>query len=495
MKKTYNNPLCTILPQRVVMGIMGFLAIAVSYTIRQSLSVTITEMVPKKTDARIGETYSWSETEQGWVLSSFYIGYVISHVPGGLVAEKFGAKWTIGCGVLLMGVLNALTPIAVRYGNIMVVIVLRIIMGLGGGTTYPALSVMLAAWVPEKERGKLGSIVFGGGQIGSLVSFALSSVILGKYHWQYNFYCWSIISVIWFILFTITCYSDPASHPFITQKELNYLNAELGQTKRNDKLPPTPWSSILTNIPVMAMVFAQMGHDWILYVISSDLPKYLKEVLHVPTEEVGFYTSLPFLGMWLFSIFSGYVSDFLIVRRILTITQARKFFTFLGAVPPAFFIMAASYAEKNLFVVVTMFVCAMSFLGNFYPGLKINSLDLSPNYSGSLMALTNGIGGISGVVVPPFIGYIVDDKTNSAILQWRKVFWITFGFSIVRTVVFLLWGSGVVQQFNNPVKQLSVESGISRQPDTPTNRYEMSSDLSDQTIDKNVVVFNEQNKT
>lgn len=28
-----------------------------------------------------------------------------------------------------------------------------------------ALSVMLASWVPEKERGKIGTIVFGGGQV------------------------------------------------------------------------------------------------------------------------------------------------------------------------------------------------------------------------------------------------------------------------------------------------------------------------------------------
>lgn len=35
----------TILPQRVVMGIMGFLAIAVTFTMRACLSVAITEMV------------------------------------------------------------------------------------------------------------------------------------------------------------------------------------------------------------------------------------------------------------------------------------------------------------------------------------------------------------------------------------------------------------------------------------------------------------------
>lgn len=39
----------------------------------------------------------------------------------------------------------------------------------------------------------------------------------------------------------------------------------------------------------------------------------------------------------------------------------------------------------------------MGFKGNFYPGLKVNSLDLSPNYAGSLMALTNGLGASAGI--------------------------------------------------------------------------------------------------
>lgn len=57
---------------------------------------------------------------------------------------------------------------------------------------------------------------------------------------------------------TVTCYSDPDSHPFISEKELNYLKTELGQTKRNNSLPPTPWSMILTNVPVLALVVAQV---------------------------------------------------------------------------------------------------------------------------------------------------------------------------------------------------------------------------------------------
>lgn len=46
-------------------------------------------------------------------------------------------------------------------------------MGLGEGTTFPALSAMLAAWIPSTERSKLGSLVFGGGQVSYLYNIQL----------------------------------------------------------------------------------------------------------------------------------------------------------------------------------------------------------------------------------------------------------------------------------------------------------------------------------
>lgn len=52
---------------------------------------------------------------------------------------------------------------------------------------------------------------------------------------------------------------------------------------------------------------------------------------------------------------------------------------------------------------------AMGFKGNFYPGLKVNALDLSPNYSGSVMALINGIGAIMGFVAPIFVGLMTPE--------------------------------------------------------------------------------------
>lgn len=44
-------------------------------------------------------------------------------------------------------------------------------------------------------------------------------------------------------------------------------------------------------------------------------------------------------------------------------------------------------------------------LWNFL-GMKVNPLDLSPNYAGSLMAVTNGIGAITGIAAPVFVGVL-----------------------------------------------------------------------------------------
>lgn len=79
---------------------------------------------------------------------------------------------------------------------------------------------------------------------------------------------------------------------------------------------------------------------------------------------------------------------------------------YLAGIFPAIFIVAASYGGCDRVFVVISFTLAMGFMGNFYPGLKVNSLDLSPNYAGTLMAITNGAGALSGIAAPSFVGFM-----------------------------------------------------------------------------------------
>lgn len=61
--------------------------------------------------------YDWTQEEQGWILSSFYIGYVLTHIPGGLLAERFGGKWTLSIGILIITICTIATPLTLQYGN------------------------------------------------------------------------------------------------------------------------------------------------------------------------------------------------------------------------------------------------------------------------------------------------------------------------------------------------------------------------------------------
>lgn len=74
--------------------------------------------------------FDWSETLQGHILGSFYYGYVVAQIPGGILAQKYGGKHVFGIGILLTGILTLLTPIAARMGPGYMIAV-RVLEGIG----------------------------------------------------------------------------------------------------------------------------------------------------------------------------------------------------------------------------------------------------------------------------------------------------------------------------------------------------------------------------
>ena len=61
--------------------------------------------------------FDWDAQMQGLVLSSFSFGYVTTQLVGGVLAERFGAKWIFGVCILLCSLLEFLVPVAAK-GNV-----------------------------------------------------------------------------------------------------------------------------------------------------------------------------------------------------------------------------------------------------------------------------------------------------------------------------------------------------------------------------------------
>lgn len=126
------------------------------------------------------------------------------------------------------------------------------------------------------------------------------------------------------------CFNDPNSHPYIKESERTYLAKELETLQRKEDLPPTPWAAIMTNLPMIALICAQIGHDWGFYIMVTDLPKYMSDVMQFSIKDNGLYSSLPYIMMWIVSISSGFIGDWFITRGILDITNTRKLMTGIG---------------------------------------------------------------------------------------------------------------------------------------------------------------------
>lgn len=61
---------------------------------------------------------------------SFFWGYVITQLPGGILSTKYGGKWTLGLGLLITAIFAILTPILARI-HVNLLILARVIQGLG----------------------------------------------------------------------------------------------------------------------------------------------------------------------------------------------------------------------------------------------------------------------------------------------------------------------------------------------------------------------------
>lgn len=86
-------------------------------------------------------------------------------------------------------------------------------------------------------------------------------------------------------------------------------------------------------------------------------------------------------------------------------------FIVLAALGPVVGILGATYSGCNKVMVTVMFTIGMGCMGFYYPSLGINTLDLSPNYSGTLMGFI-AYGGLGGILSPYLVGVLAPDVST-----------------------------------------------------------------------------------
>ncbi|KAL0883514.1 hypothetical protein ABMA27_016879 [Loxostege sticticalis] len=398
--------------------------------------------------------FHWTKKVQDTVMSGFFWGYMILQIPGGQLAYRFGARYLLFGALMINCVISLMFPVASYYGGWILALICRICQGLSQACMLPSFHSVLSKWSPLEERGRMSAIVFGGQALGTVLGLPVTGFLAATpLGWPGIFRFYGVLSgtiaiFIWFFLA-----DSPAQHKWISVAERRYIEEAL-EHKKDKKLPSVPWKSILTSGGMIAIVVAHIGNTWGQVILYSEVPAYMDKVMGVNIKANGLLTALPFMMMFFANFFFSWLTDMLIVKKYLNVVQSRKLFNTIGCVPAAIGFALLAFAPKNIYVIESILIvtCCFKVAASF--GFLVNHIDISPNFAGVMMSISNFSANLVGSFAPIITGLILTDVTDEYL--WRKVFFIAAGFYFFTNVVYIMFGSGKLADWNNPMQYESV---------------------------------------
>lgn len=104
--------------------------------------------------------------------------------------------------------------------------------------------------------------------------------------WPSVFYVSGILAIVWCVLWLTVVRSSPDVHPWISEKELKYIQSNVVQATQKKKMINIPWIQIITSKAVIAYIITKFTINWGWIMMGSRLPIYLQSVLNMTIEKV-----------------------------------------------------------------------------------------------------------------------------------------------------------------------------------------------------------------
>lgn len=408
-------------PKRWVMVLLCFSAFLLCNMDRVNMSIAILPM---------SKEFNWNSATVGLIQSSFFWGYLLTQIVGGIWADKIGGKLVLGFGVVWWSIATVLTPVAAKLG-LPFLLVMRAFMGIGEGVAMPAMNNLLSRWIPVSERSRSLALVYSGMYLGSVTGLAVSPVLIQKLGWPSVFYSFGSLGSIWFALWLSKAYSSPKDDPSLSLEEKKLI---LGGNVSKEPVSSIPWMKILSKPPVWALIVSHFCHNWGTFILLTWMPTYYNQVLNFNLTESGLLCVLPWLTMAVFANIGGWVADTLISRGF-SITSVRKIMQSIGFLGPAFFLSQLSKVKTPALAVLCM-ACSQGSDAFSQSGLYSNHQDIGPRYAGVLLGLSNTAGVLAGVFGTAATGYILQHGS------WNDVFKVAVALYIVGTLVWNIFSTG-----------------------------------------------------
>ena len=375
---------------------MSFLAVFIGYTDRVNISVAAIAMQT---------AFHWSQTTKGFVLSAFFIGYLVSLLPSGWLATRIGGKRLLTASVVGWSLFTLATPLA-AHASLSLLIAARIGLGVCEGALFPATYELLSRWAPPNERSRAVIRLASGIPIGQVGGLMASGWIVAQYGWPAAFYVFGVVGFLWALFWVRKVVADPHVDPAILPAERALFDQQWSTDETAAASSQPRWSTLLLNRAVWAAIMALFCGNWGLFFLLAWLPSYFREVQGLGIASAGLFSAAPWGGYFLLGNLASMLSD-AATSRGANGTVVRKTVLFVSFAIAATCLSLTRDAHSSVVALSLLTVSAGAF-GAASAAYSANFLELIPNRAALFVGFGNTLATIPGIVAVSTTGWIVD---------------------------------------------------------------------------------------
>eukprot|EP00040_Diaphanoeca_grandis_P025492 m.141262 g.141262 ORF g.141262 m.141262 type:complete len:489 (-) comp30172_c0_seq1:131-1597(-) len=429
-------------------GLLTFCCV-VSYTMRWNVTIAING------DDGMAAKFNWNNEEKGEVLGSFFYGYVILQVPGGLVASRFGGKIVLVVAMFGTCLTTAMVPWVVTK-NTLALRILRITCGLFQSSVYPAWAACVAHHVPLHRRNLAAGAFSAGASLGIVVMWLVGPVLQNTFGWEWNFYGPAAAGALWLLLWLVAAPSLklPLKKGRKQDDQVLLLSSDtaVGKKQSNFEIARL-WLYVMLTDPAMWGVYiSAFAQGWVFYSLLSFLPQWMHQIYGLNLQGSAAVSVIPYAVRCIVTLGSGQIADRLTRKGIRVITT-RKIFAFLSLLTPAIALFVCAVATpKSQEIAIVLLAVGVGMSGLCDVSNMYGPIEMFPHTAGGSYGMANFFANVAGFITPPIMGSLLDaggcpsGSTNTTHIgddckrAWALSFYVTVGVSAVGILAYLSLG-------------------------------------------------------
>lgn len=343
-----------------------------------------------------------SQQAMGRVFSAFLVGYALCQIPGGMLADRFGAPRVLGCAALAW---VAATGWIVGAGaSVIALLGARCVLGIAEAPTFPAAAQAISRAVPVASRGRANGFVVAAIGLGSAIAPPLVSFFMVRLGWRAALMISSLpalaVGFIWIAM----------RKRVISSSEVVAHGGGVDAPAR-----PPQWRSFT----LLTLSYSLQGYVGYIFVFWFYL--YLVNVRHFDLLRGALFGSLP----WLLSIVSIPLGGWLFDR----LPGDKRIIPIAGLAGAAAFTAVGAHTQHAYLAAVCLAIATalvMSVEGPFWATMTVVAGSRS-GAGGGAMNMGSNIGGLISPALTPVL---------AASIGWEAALMVSAALAVVAA---LLW--------------------------------------------------------